>query len=191
MLTLKAEIEEIKSTYATQDSVDKLKSSILRLQNDPLPPPASAFKINSKTGAFLDSGPMGLSHDYTVNNINDTTGLISPMSELRDVRVTQDKQTGVSCNAGPECSPSLPQLCRKASASVTVTSDLPSSATEVVNQLTATDKAGFVCVKGHSQSEQPIIVRETLTNENNKKEGWQTVTYHKKPRNYSYVGKLV
>ncbi|CAG5058658.1 unnamed protein product [Parnassius apollo] len=96
------------------------------------------------------------------------------MSECRNVRVTQDKQTGVNCNARPECSPSLPQLYRETSASVVVTSDSPSSITEYADQLTAIDKTGYADVTGQTESEQPIILCETMINENNKNEGWET-----------------
>lgn len=66
MQVLKAEIDGIKSTYATRDSVNNVKSEIFRsLRNDSLTvrPPSSMFKVNTRRGAWLDSGPMEISHD--------------------------------------------------------------------------------------------------------------------------------
>lgn len=92
LMTMKAELEGIKATYVTQDSVSELRREILRIQNDSLPPPASAFKVNKKRGAWLDSGPMGLCHDYNNISNNDVSPSITSPS-YRDMRVALDNST--------------------------------------------------------------------------------------------------
>ncbi|KAL0860209.1 hypothetical protein ABMA27_010516 [Loxostege sticticalis] len=67
MITMKSEIEAIKTTYATLQCVNELITEFRRQKTSfSLPPATSLFKVNTKRGAWLDSGPMGLSHDYDV-----------------------------------------------------------------------------------------------------------------------------
>lgn len=93
MSRLKAEIESIKSTFATQESMNELRTELLRIQYDSLPPPTSAFKINKKRGAWIDSGPMGISHEmqhndsYGNNNVKSNSS--SPLLHYREMRVVQ------------------------------------------------------------------------------------------------------
>lgn len=113
MSRIKAEIQSIKSTFVTQDSINDLRTELLRIQNDSLPPPTSAFKINKKRGAWLDSGPMGISHEMQFNDSYGNNEVVinstAPLPEYREMRVVvahqdsnQRKQDhrGTSANVG-------------------------------------------------------------------------------------------
>lgn len=65
ILLLKSEIQDIKNTYATMDSVEQIKIEFQRMRN--VSPPASVFKVNAKRGGWVDSGPMGLSQDGCIS----------------------------------------------------------------------------------------------------------------------------
>lgn len=99
MIILKNEIETIKSTFATQDSFNELKTAVLRIQYDSLPPtaaeatspPSSAFRINRKRGAWTDSGPMGLAIDETLN-------IVSPCPQYREMGVAPEKSKQLERN---------------------------------------------------------------------------------------------
>ncbi|CAH2088955.1 unnamed protein product [Euphydryas editha] len=67
ILILKSEVEAIKNSYVKVEDIQEIKNGLLRLRCDPILP-ASAFKVNTKRGAWMDSGPMGLSHDELMNN---------------------------------------------------------------------------------------------------------------------------
>lgn len=99
MSKLRTEIEMMKSNFATLDKLNELRDAVLCIQNDSLPPPTSAFKVNKKRGAWCDSGPMGLSHDLNVQESescmdnNEMMCTKPPLTQYREMEVVQNKQS--------------------------------------------------------------------------------------------------
>lgn len=212
--TIKSEIAGIKTSYATQDSVSELKTEILRIRNYSLPP-TSAFKVNTKRGAWVDNEPVGLSsrdccgssldRSYTYNN--ESVDFTSPISRYRDMRVDKDTPTerrscerqrskelsqtgaGVRRSAGGAHSPVVSQEASDRTGGAAVTSHVLSPAVQVGDQLIATGKEGcsYAPERRHV-TEQPLIARDVLTNENEFNGGWKRVSYRKKQIKYRFLG---
>lgn len=202
MITMKSEIEAIRTTYATLQCVNELKTEFRRLKTDSLPPATSLFKVNTKRGAWLDSGPMGLSHEYDVstNEISTQNSLNqkSPSMQPEILRVEQNKQAEhnqndhqrssveraqASAGAGNGEGGVRPIVSQESSGPTgsVVTSDTTSmTGTQLREQLTASDKAGDRCALKLSESERS-------SNDNTEK--WQKVVYRKKQNKYRYSGK--
>lgn len=203
---LRTDIEIMKTKFATIDSLDELKAAVFRIQNDSLPPPTSAFKINKKRGAWCDSGPMGLSHDFnmTVNDSHNNNEITPPLPQYREMKVAQEKQTelvlngrqrtsstgsgradaGAGCGAGGDSSPP-PALPSPAPARSVSSS--PSHETGLVASAEVTSLA-----TSHTHGAGPLTAidkgscsREVKENNN---EGWQTVQ-RRKVTKYRYSGK--
>lgn len=121
MVIMKSEIDSIKSSYVTHDDINDLKREICRLGSDSLPP-TSAFKVNTKRSAWLDSGPMGLSHDcHTLtfdefqieDRHKDITKSPSPLT-YRDVRVDvyeHEPTAAAPTSSEPQQSVTTEQAC--------------------------------------------------------------------------------
>lgn len=108
IVRMQATINEMKTTYATLDDLNELKDEFVKIKCDSLPP-TSAFKVNTKRGAWLlDSGPMGLSnvHNSSMNEecIINNSGLGSDSSKktsprYRNIMRVDEKQRQKSENS--------------------------------------------------------------------------------------------
>ncbi|XP_053602294.1 uncharacterized protein LOC128670559 [Plodia interpunctella] len=197
MMKIRADVEIIKSTYATIDSIQALETEINLIKTNSLPP-TLALKVNTKRGAWLDSGPMGLSND-DFNNLSNDNHAINENNSLeaesflryRSLRVDEDNiqrdlnerqrsieraQTSEVAARGAGGSPST--ASDEASAqtgSAQVTSDSHSG--------TSNDKAA------RKQGERSSMQQTTSTRNESENDGWQEITYRKKQKKYRYVGK--
>ncbi|CAG5032581.1 unnamed protein product [Parnassius apollo] len=203
MLTMKTEIEGIKSTYATLECVNELRTEVYQLKTDS-PSPASAFKMNMKRGAWLDSGPMGLSHDYdmlpneiSTKNINELFIIKSPSTQSEKLRVERHKPTENKLNGRQRLSvkrtqaSALAGCCEGGVRSIVnqeantqsgpaVTLHSSSTNLQLEEQMTTTDKAGDTCALETCKPER---------SQNINSEDWQKMVYRKKQNKYRYVGK--
>ncbi|KAJ8734142.1 hypothetical protein PYW07_014693 [Mythimna separata] len=190
MMTLKAQFEEIKTTFATQDSVNELKMTILRIQNDSLPPPTSAFKVNRQRGAWLDSGPMGLSQDYNVpnsdsccnNNVNSTPGIKTPIATYREMRVVQQNEIEYESNQRRSS-----EEYGRVNAGSGVTEREERTPPQLISQRRLEPSAEPAAMMTNEVTSGSTSATEPKKNTNSNE--WHTVTYRKKSAKYRYVGK--
>lgn len=178
LVRMQATIDEMKLTYATQDQLRELKVECLRGKNDTLPP-SSAFKVNTKRGAWLlDSGPMGLSHlhnssmNESANNISGSK-LDTNSPQYREIVPVEGKQIEFEFNAQQRSYSDRRTVmceqveeCEKRTASTAaVTTQCASPAVEMSHRI------------------------DSDLNVNKGGEDWQKVTYRKKRPKYRYSGK--
>lgn len=84
LVLLKADVCDIRSTYAALSEVDKLRNEIKEIKSTLSPEHSNRYRsmnINMKRGGYLDSGPMGLSHyEYDTVGVNESEILINSSS---------------------------------------------------------------------------------------------------------------
>lgn len=214
MVIMKTEIENIKSTFATNDDIDDLKREVLRLKTDSLPP-ASAFKVNTKRGAYLDSGPMGLSHDnYIVTTPNEpqieqdysSLNNLSPVLNYKNMRAVlsrhdeslnrQEQVAGETASAGardeaggsPLTSTQCTEPCARAGS---MTHDQLAAATSQRSPVRSkewpsNDKA--VNNATRQCAVQPLTNQLLNMSPESNKDDWQTIR-RKKRIKYRFIGK--
>jgi hypothetical protein len=215
VLTLKTELDHIKTVYATQESVNNLRKEVLRVQNDSLlpctrSPPASAFKINDKRGAWIDSGPMGLSNDVHCNESfekNNVSDIITDTSQLqyRAMKVVSEQakdsnwrrlEERAETGPGEGDGEALPSRS-PADAVTPAPRAPPTSPCMLTNEsrMSAETGLGPVSTTSRSPSRRVKQLTDTANNreflpESKNTNEWQTVPYGKKNSNkYRYAGK--
>lgn len=206
IMTMKAEIDLIKATFATQDSVNELKADFRRIKTDSLPP-ASAFKVNTKRGAWLDSGPMGLSHDeynnkncnkeWETQSVTECLNAASPALQYRSMRVSEHNQSrqhlilqqssleGVlasPANAGEERVTSVSEE----ESGTGVNAAMSSSTMVKTDQSTA---AVVTDVRKVALAHEPESSPNKMGKDRKSENGWVDVTSRKKQRKYRFAGK--
>ena len=212
IVRMQSTITDMKATYATLDDLKELKDEFFKIQHDSLPP-TSAFKVNSKRGAWaLDSGPMGLSNvqnssmneECIINNsgLSSNCNKISPPRYREMMRVDEKKQRknhnfklkvqqrsepaySVSCAMTRDCdaASSSAVTSQQASRQARAQSPALASPAQVASQLIDTENNMRLFTSLQRTGDNEISANV----QNNEKE-WQQVSYKKRTK-YRFAGK--
>ncbi|XP_045449650.1 uncharacterized protein LOC123658255 [Melitaea cinxia] len=206
ILVLKNEVEDIKNSYAKKEDMQDIKNELLRHRYDTLPP-ASAFKVNTKRGAWMDSGPMGLSHDGHCTFIEDSYTKNSNKS-LKDMQLSDEirrvnEEISSNRQRSDECSDRCAGGELPAQAMSQEATGRASSPSETINAVTSPGRSSTVPrspigkqlintdTTNSVNDERQLSARETTTtiSQNKDNEAWKTVVNRKRQIKYRFLGK--
>lgn len=104
---LQTEVNTIKASYVTVKQLQKVQDEVQNMKYSSLLNMPSNLNINTKRGAYLNSGPMGLSHhdDQTCNTESDKSNLSLPGTtsvlefstpKYRNIKISKNNKQSVS-----------------------------------------------------------------------------------------------
>ncbi|XP_063634948.1 uncharacterized protein LOC134805608 [Cydia splendana] len=199
LVRLQADIDTVKSNYATLNDLEVLKSELLPMNRGSPPARLSVCKVNNRRGAWcMDSGPVGLSHS---SHIQETSERVSetPVKEHTLFPFQSDEnQKGTSIELASDQSTSQCVAGDKTTAlpmpaGAGALSDMSHSGEQLFELEPASTSMGKISSECLGADRQCALQLTEQNRQNDIKmddDGFETVTYKKKKSNYRYRGQL-
>ncbi|XP_061712887.1 uncharacterized protein LOC133521823 [Cydia pomonella] len=197
LVRLQADIDTVKTNYATLNDLEVLKSELLPINSESPPARLSVCKVNNRRGAWcMDSGPVGLSHS---SHIQETSGRVSDPSVKEHTLSfiqTDENQKSTSMELASDQSTSQCVAGDKTTAvpgpaGAGASGDMSHSGEQLFELEPASTSKGKI---SSECAEKQCDLQLTEQNRQNyirrDDDGYETVTYKKKKANYRYRGQF-